>query len=258
MKAQRKIFRSLVLFILLNSVIIDAYSISISTRRLYLDPKSSNTTIRVHNLDGAIQNCEVIIKDVLINTNGNIELVSNDEVTENSAKPLVRLAPRRFTLGTKNHQIVKLLYRRKPGVKNGEYHGALAIKCKEKQEKNNTSETAKAAVSIEPALVHNVPVIVRTGRLPIQADFVSTVIKGNVLHVELKTQGQRSLTGNIAVINSASGEVIFEKTHLSIYSQQPMKKLEFALGEYQNTPLLIKFTEDPKMGGELVIQRPIN
>jgi len=201
-----------------------------------------------------MQSCKVKIKDVFIKDNGNIALVTNGEVTENSAKPLIRLAPRRFNVGMKQHQMVKLLYRRKPGLKNGEYHGVLAIKCKTKKETNAINDNQ---VTIEPALVHNVPVIVRTGRLPIEAEFVSTAINGNKLQVELKIQGQRSLTGDVTVINSDSGEVIAEKKHVSIYAQQPIKKLELPLGEYRDAPLLIKFTEDPKMGGKLMIQRSI-
>ncbi|AGH45410.1 hypothetical protein C427_3301 [Paraglaciecola psychrophila 170] len=203
-------------------------------------------------MEDGIQNCKVSIKETFINKLGNITLVTSDEVTANSAKPLVRLAPKRFTLGTRKHQMVKLLYRRKPGLENGEYRGVLAIQCKEKTEKSARQ------VTIEPSLIHNVPVIVRTGKLPIQAEFVSTAINGNTLHLELKIQGQRSLTGKVAVINSATGEVIFERNNLSIYAEQPLKKFEFALGEYQNTPLLVKFTEDPKMGGDLMIQQPVN
>jgi hypothetical protein len=251
MKKSRKVFRSFTLFLLLNSIVIDAYSIAISARRLYLDPKSSSTNIRVHNTDSSMQSCTVEIKDVVINNFGNIMLVTNADVTENSAKPLIRLAPRRFKLGVNEHQMVKLLYRRKPGLNNGEYHGVLAIKCVEKTEKNDR------LVSIIPSLVHNVPVIVRTGKLPIQAEFVSTIITDNKLKVELKIQGSRSITGNIEVINSDSGDLISEQKNVSIYAQQPVKKLEFSLGKNKNTPLLIKFTEDPEMGGELMIQQPI-
>jgi len=202
-------------------------------------------------MDPVNQNCEVQINDVAINTEGHIELTTNDKATENSAKPLVRLAPRRFTLTTAEHQMIKLLYRRKPGLTNGEYQGVLAIKCTSKPEESNLP------VTIIPALVHNVPVIVRTGRLPIQAEFVSPTINGNKLQVDLKIQGERSLTGDVTIIDSASGDVIAEQKHVSTYAQQPVHKLEFTLGKYKNTPLLIKFTEDPKMGGDLVIQRLI-
>jgi len=244
-------FRSCVLFVLLNSIVIDAYSISISARRLYLDPKENSTLIHVLNVDPLVQRCEVSIKDVVINNKGQIALVPADEVTENSAKPLVRLAPRRFTLGIKQHQMVKLLYRRKPGVKNGEYHGVLAIKCKEK------SKTSESNVTIDAALVHNVPIIVRTGKLPIKAEFVSTVIKDNSLQVKLRIDGQRSLTGSLTLINSASGKVIIEKKNVSIYAQQPNKTLNLALGEHRDVPLLIKFTENSKFGGELTIEQQI-
>jgi hypothetical protein len=252
MKKPRLTCRSFILFVLLNCVIIDAYSISISTRRLYLDPQSDSTFIRVHNMEDGLQICNVDIKETFINKLGNISLVTSGEVTANSAKPLVRLAPKRFTIGTSKHQMVKLLYRRKPGLENGEYRGVLAIQCKEKTE-NSTRQ-----VTIAPSLIHNVPVIVRTGKLPIQAEFVNTSIIGKTLHLELKIQGQRSLTGKISVINSATDEVIFERINLSIYAEEPLLKLEFALGEYQNTALLAKFTEDPTMGGDLMIQQPVN
>ena len=251
MNMPRNIFRSLVLFFLLNSVVISAYSISISTRRLYLDPNSNSTFIRVHNMESATQNCEVKIIDVAINALGNITLVTSEE-TENSAKPLVRLAPRRFSLKMSEHQMVKLLYRRKPGIKNGEFQGVVAIKCTEKKESSNNQ------VTIIPALVHNVPIIIRTGKLPIQLEIFSTAINSNTLRVELKIQGQRSITGHLTLINSATDEVIAEKKHVSIYAQQPLKKLLLPLGENLNTPLVIKFIENPEMGGNLVISQQVN
>jgi P pilus assembly chaperone PapD len=251
MKKPRNTFCSLVLFILLNSVVINAYSISISTRRLYLDPNNNSTSIRVHNTDPVMQNCEVEIRDVVINKLGNIELVNNDVVTTNSAKPLVRLAPRRFTLESQEPQMVKVLYRRKPGLDSGEYQGVLAIKCTEEKENSNLP------VTIIPALIHNVPIIVRTGKLAIQAEFVSTTINGNTLQVELKIQGKRSVTGDITVINSVSGDVIYERKNISIYAQQPVKKLTLPLGEYSNTPLLLKFAEDSNFGGDLTIQQQV-
>jgi len=251
MKKSSNKFRSFIIFILLNSVVINAYSISISARRLYLDPKSSTTDIRIHNMDTLSQQCEVVIKDIVINNQGKIALVSNDEITANSAKPLIRLAPRRFTIGMKEHQMVKLLYRRKPGVKNGEYQGVLAIKCK------NKAKDTDSRVNIAAALVHNVPVIVRTSKLPINVKFVSTEIIEDNLEVELKIDGQRSITGTLALINSASGEILTELKNVSIYAQQPVKTLSFPISQYKNRPLLIKFTENSKFGGELVIQKSI-
>jgi hypothetical protein len=252
MKKSGNTFRSLILFILLNSVVINAYSVSISTRRLYLDPTTNSTVIRVHNMDPAVHSCDVQINDIVINSEGLIALAANVETLTNSAKPLIRLAPRRFVLGTGEHQMVRLLYRRKPGLENGEYQGVVSIKCTEKMENSNRP------VTIIPALVHNVPIIVRTGRLPIKAEFISTTLSDSKLILELKIEGERSITGDISVINSGTGDLIAERKHLSIYAQQPVKKLEISLGEYKNAPLLIKYTEDPEMGGDLTIQQLVS
>lgn len=252
MKKPRNTCRSIILFILLNSVVINAYSISISTRRLYLDPNNNSTYIRVHNMEASFQKCDIQLNDVEINTQGQIALVSNSEPTPNSAKNFVRLAPRRFSLAIGEHQMVKLLYRRKPGINTGEFHGVVAIKCVEELDQANLP------VTITPALVHNVPVIVRTGKLPIQAEFTAIERDANKLQIELKIEGERSITGNLSVINADSDEVIAERKHLSIYSQQPVKNIEFVLDESQNSPLIVKFSEDPNMGGNLVIQQPVN
>lgn len=253
MKKSGNTFSSLILFILLNAVAINAYSVSISTRRLYLDPTSDSTFIRVHNMDPSVQNCDVQTNDIVIDSEGQIALAINGEAVLNSARPLIRLAPRRFVLGTAEHQMIRLLYRRKPGIENGEYQGVISIKCTEKIENSNLP------VTIVPALVHNVPIIVRTGRLPIKAEFISTTLSdNNRLTVELKIEGERSITGDISVINTDTDELIAERKHLSIYAQQPVKKLELSLGEYKSAPLLIKYTEDPAFGGDLMIQQLVS
>jgi hypothetical protein len=202
-------------------------------------------------MDIQAQSCEVEIKDIFINNRGNISLLPNGDKSENSAQPLVRFAPRRFLLGQNEHQMVKLLYRRKPGVTNGEYQGVLAIKCKD------GAKDSEELIKIQAALVHNVPVIVRTGKLPIQAEFISTEINENNLQVELKITGQRSLTGTLELFNSASDELITKKANISIYAQQPLIKVNLSLGENNNVPLLLKFTEDPKFGGEFMMQKSV-
>lgn len=252
MKRISNCIRPFILFCFLNLVVIDAFGISITARRLYLDPKSDTTNIRVLNMDAEAQRCTVQVNDILINNKGLIELAADGTTTENSAKPLIRLAPRRFDLGMREHQMVKLLYRRKPGIENGEYQGVLAIKCVAK--KQNVDE----AVSIDAALVHNVPVIVRTGRLPLQAEFTNSNIQDDHLQLELTITGNRSLTGDLEVIDSASGDVIYKRKDLSVYSQQPKKQLDVPLGEYLGSPLLLKFTENANFGGDLVIQKQIN
>lgn len=244
----------LFLFLLLNLVVIDAFSISISARRLYLDPQNNSTDIRVLNMEGQTQSCEVEIGDIEINSQGLIALVSNGNSPMNSAKPLLRLAPKRFTISPGQHQTVKLLYRRKPGIENGEFRGVLAIKCKDKP-KTNEAETNNEIVKIQPALVHNVPVIVRTGRLPFEAQFTQARISDGQVEIEVTISGQRSITGDITLLNSNTGEVLFEEKDLSIYEQQPVKALTINIKDVSNAPLLVKFTENTNFGGDLVIQR---
>lgn len=256
MQVLRNYWGKFFLFLLLNLVVIDAFSVTISARRLYLDPQNNTTDIRILNMESSTQSCEVDIGDIEINSQGRIILAPNGNSPMNSAKPLLRLAPKKFTISPGEYQIVKLLYRRKPGIENGEFRGVLAIKCKAKSEPYE-AEINNETVDIQPALVHNVPVIVRTGRLPFKAEFTLARISDGRLEIELSISGQRSITGDIALLDANTGEVLFEDKDISIYEQQPLKTLSINIQDILQTPLLVKFTENTKFGGDLVIQRMV-
>ncbi len=240
------------LVILLTSfllVTLKVNAVSISTTRLYLSPQSDTASIYVLNMESESQTCSLSIKDTVIDANGFMQFLPKNQIAVDSAAKMIRFAPRRFEVSPKLHQNIKLLYRRRPGLEDGEYKGLLAIRCKK------TISNSDKQVTIEPVIVHNVPVIVRTGEIKISAVFDSINVSDKQVEVTIKIVGKRSITGDLEIIDKSSGQILASKKQMSIYSESPTKQVILPITKSINFPLIIRFREDPKFGGNLLIEQ---
>jgi len=224
-------------------------AVSISTTRLYLSPKSDTASIYVLNMESESQTCSLSVKGTIIDTNGLMQFLPKGQVAVNSAEKMIRFAPRRFEITPKLHQNIKLLYRRRPGLESGEYKGLLAIKCKK------SVSNSEKQVTIEPVIVHNVPVIVRTGEIKISASFDSIKLLDKQVEVSIKIVGNRSITGDLEVIDKSSGEILASKKQMSIYSESPIKTIALPIDKEVSYPLVVRFKESPAFGGNLLIEQ---
>jgi P pilus assembly chaperone PapD len=228
-------------------------AVSISTKRLYLTPKNDTASIYVVNSENNTQRCQLSIRDTRITDDSFIELLPAGEVAATSAANFIRFAPRRFELGPKQNQNVKLVYRRRPGNVNGEHKGLFAIKC-ETLTKNAKS---KELVTLEAIIVHNVPVIVQTGDLKVNAAFGRVKLTDNRLEVNIDIEGNRAITGDLELVDESSGEILAFKKDMTIYWESPTRQVFLSLENSVTGPAIIRFTEDPNFGGDLLIEYPI-
>lgn len=231
----------------------NASAVSISTKRLYLSPQSKIATIYVVSEESENQRCNISIKDSEIISNSFIQLLPKGEVAINRAAKIIRFSPRRFEIAPKQFQNIKLSYRRRPGLENGEYKGLVSIKC-ETVSASTDNEDGKMAL-IKPILVLNVPVIVHTGDLKVNADFKSVKLTETQVEVSIKIEGKRAITGDLELINKNTGEILASKKQMSIYWESPIKKITLPINKSVNSPLIIRFREDPKFGGNLLIEQ---
>lgn len=230
-------------------------AISISTKRLYLSPKSDLAMIYVVSEESALQRCQITVRDAEIGDNSIIQLLPEGSVPTNSPQNLIRFAPRRFEISPGKFQNVKLSYRRRPGVANGEYKGLVAIKC---QTISDGSEIdTEKMVTLKPNIVLNVPVIVHTDDIAANASFKSLELSEKHIDVTIETTGNRAITGDLEIIEKSTGQVLASKQEMSIYWESPSKKVTFAIEKNFNFPLTVRFKEDPKFGGNLIIEQQI-
>jgi len=223
-------------------------AVSITKTRLFLDEDKRMTDMSVYNSNSPVKVCEVSLKKVGIDGDG-LGLDPNLPALPNPA-PLVRLAPRKFELGTNQHQAFKLIYRRTPGIDSGEYIGVVAIRCADKE------RTSEDRVNIKPQLVHNIPLIVRVGKLSVVGEFLKAEKVNQLINIEFMLQGGRSVTGDFQVVDKSSGQVLVEKKKVSVYPKFDNKKLSLQLPESSSSDLEVVFKEI-KESGKLVIKRAL-
>ncbi|MDU0354650.1 hypothetical protein RS130_12635 [Paraglaciecola aquimarina] len=232
-----------------------AEAISISTKRLYLSPEKDLATIYVVSEEPALQRCQIKIRDAEIGDNSVIQFLPEGKVSTNSPKNLIRFAPRRFEVSSGQFQNVKLSYRRRPGVTNGEYIGLVAIRCETITDDNELNTTKR--VTLKPTIVLNVPVIVHTGDIAASASFKTLELSKNQIDVTIETTGNRAITGDLEIIEKSTGQVLASKPEMSIYWESPSKKVTLTIDKSFNLPLTVRFKEDPKFGGNLLIEQQI-
>jgi hypothetical protein len=232
-----------------------ADAISISTKRLYLSPEKDLAMIYVVSEEPALQKCQITVRDSEIGDNSIIQFLPEGKVPTKSPKDLIRFSPRRFEVSPGQFQNVKLSYRRRPGVTDGEYKGLLAIRCQTITDGNEIN-TPKM-VTLKPTIVLNVPVIVHTGDIEANASFKSLKLSEKHIDVTIETTGNRAITGDLEIIEKSTGQILTSKQEMSIYWESPTKKVTLAIDKSFNFPLTVRFKEDPKFGGNLIIEQQI-
>lgn len=215
-------------------------AVSITKTRLFLDSTSRMTDMGVYNSNSSTKTCDVSLKKVGLS--GDALGLSQSLPPLPDPTPLVRLAPRKFDLGNNEHQAFKLIYRRKPGIEAGEYIGAIAIRCSDKEKNSNER------ISIKPQLVHNIPLVVRVGTLSVSGHFKEAQINGNKAKIYFSVQGNRSVTGDFKIMDKTSGELLVEKKKVSIYPQLAGKELLFNLPNANYASLEVVFKENKESG----------
>ncbi|MBU2917119.1 hypothetical protein KO505_03965 [Psychrosphaera sp. F3M07] len=239
------------LFVIALTVFVsaDVKSVTVTETRLFLSPKLKFTSMSVINSDDKPLNCVIEVRNLDV-ANGKLVLATSGESNNPSPERMVRLAPSRFKLGVRKVQEFRAIYRRKPGVEDGEYIGAVAIICKE--ESNESLEKVK----ITPTLVQNIPLIVRTAELKSEVSFANVTKQGNKVFAEMIVSGQRSVTGDVTIGSQKTGAVIRELKKISHYPGQGAKQLEFDLESETDMPLKVMFNEI-KESGNIKEESPI-
>ena len=105
-------------------------SIGLSTFRIYLDQKNSDSTFTIYNRDTLPQDCKLNFIYYKFDVNGKMSPLSKDEaLPANNAHDRVRFSPKNFILSPANSQTVKFTLRRRANESPQEYRSYVAIDC---------------------------------------------------------------------------------------------------------------------------------
>jgi hypothetical protein len=254
----------IVAFLLTLTIPLASHAASLTTYRIYLDDNNRTESFIVFAKGSTSEQCSLDFSHFDFDENGTLSKNTGKSLPLNSAKPWVRYSPRNFTLTPGKPQSVRFSMRRKPNAEPKEYRSYVAMRCEELAVDTSNSQDGSEnpdmpKVSIKPVLVQNVPIIVRTGKLDVEASFTDVKVNGNKISATLARKGTRSLYGRLSLVDVVSGKELSFTNGVSIYPETSSFPVLFELSsEYSDVSknnLLMRFEEDENYGGELVIEK---
>lgn len=227
----------------------NVHSLTITTTRLFLNPDNKITSMSVYNKDAKPLFCSIEVRNLDVVDGGVV--LTDEKVSKNpSPKGLVKLSPKRFTLKPLGHQAFKAIYRKRPNIDDGEYIGAVAIKCED-------DVKSEERIRIKPILVHNIPLIVRTKNLKADVVFSELTKSNNSVSGRVAVVGERLITGDLRLIESDSGKVLKEKKKVSFYPSSVPQRVVFDTIGLDVDNLALQY-EEIEESGNLTFKQDVN
>jgi len=249
----KKILLMLALFSIVNCHV--SYAISLTSHRIYLDKNSRTESFVIFNRTLITEDCRLSFIDFPFDKASNMGKKITGSIPKTSAANLVRFSPKNFQIKGGSNQTVRFSLRRKANTPVSEYHSYLSINCG----KNTDDKTNESIISLSPRLVHNIPVIARTGNLTAVLSFSDLHInKSGNLAFKLNRSGNRSVYGILEIINKQNGQVVNYLQGVSLYVQSEYRAFDFSLPKgIDINSLRIRFKEDSKYGGSITINHDV-
>lgn len=223
--------------------------------RIVFDDSHRKDTLIISNRDKKSINCNVSLADFAMGQSGPIKLVATSAEVNNSAKKLLRYAPRSSRIPPNGSQVIRISSRRRPGIAAGEYLSFIKVSCQEDEQTQKTVPNDAIQFKITPQIVSYFPLQVRVGDISASTHFENPRIidvKGSYsLMVEQYRQGERSVVGDIQVKDQA-GMVLGQTSNVVIYPPFTKREHSIKLKHSPKGELDVVFTENTSSLGSLV------
>jgi hypothetical protein len=236
-----------------------SYAMSLSTYRIYLDSDNSTASFVMFNKKIVAETCTLSLAHNSFSETGQLSQVDDNILPENSAKPWIRFSPKNFKADGRSPQTVRFTLRRKSNSQPAEYRSYLEVLCDEVKDTTQGSKNTLdlPTVSIKPRLVQQIPIIVRTGKLNAEISFSDMSVKNNTVHFTINREGNRSIHGDVELIDKESGDIISYSRNSSLYTETSSKRGDLITKGYDIKKLAIRFVEDKRYGGSITHQQDI-
>jgi len=230
---------------------------SFGTYRIYLDNKTPQDKFVVKNRTVFPEQCEVSFSYRQYTDNGQVVKLTEAEQASFSKSTLdrIRFSPRKFTIQPKSSQYVSFKYRRQINDNPAEYRTYVNFTCTAIKEKQR-----QAGVSFAPALVHAVPLVLRTApekSMMLNLSFLKTKKQGKTVSFRVKHAGDRSFVGDIHLMTENGTTLKTLQRNLALYPDMNYKDFSFSLGTHHNKNIKIVFQENSLYGGNELFELPL-
>lgn len=241
--------KNLSFFLTLFAISHTATAISLTSHRIYLDKDKRTASFLVLNRTQDAEDCQASFRYFTFSQAGIMGKEIKDTLPSNNANRIVSFSPRKFSVPAGATQTIRLSLRRKPGDKGSEYHSYLSLNC------GKSDPETPELINVSPRLVHNVPVVARTGDLSVTASIDDVKLSPDgKLDFTLNRLGDRSIYGNLDIFDKTTGKRLNGLKALSLYIQSDYRDFSFTIpNNVKLADIMIRFTEDKAYGGSLSI-----
>ena len=188
--------------------------------------KTKSQEVVVVNRGNTVETYDIGIENKRFDDQGEGKTVTEAQAGENFADSMLRLSAHEITVNPGESQVVRILLRKSPDLKDGEYRSHLVVRGQPKEDAPIVSGGDDKGVSVKliPIYGLSIPVIVQQGELSDQLDVkdikVVSAAASNQLELTIARLGTRSAFLDVSIYGSGqkSGEAIAVLKGLSIYA----------------------------------------
>jgi len=180
---------------------------------------------------------------------------------EKAARDMVVFAPRRVTLPPNQPQAIRIAARAPQGLADGEYRIHLLFRAIPKPRPAEERQQGEGiSFSLTPVYGVTIPVIVRLGRLEVQAAITNVRMAKNgekrAIAVDLTRQGDRSTFGEINVTRAGEEEPIARVRGVALYTEITNRTVMVPVrDDYQGSlsgPVNVEYRASLEEGGGVI------
>ena len=195
---------------------------------------------------------------------GSLVDVADETITakETAALEMIRYAPRRITLPPGQPQAVRISARPGADLPDGEYRAHMLFRAIPKPRPVTEQPANPTGVSINliPIYGITIPIIIRHGRMDVQAAIEQPAIvagqRGPELRVAISRSGSSSTYGTLRVVKPGASVPVYEAQGLAIYPEIGRRTVALPLTPEQAAllrgQLRFEYREMPEAGGGLI------
>ena len=205
---KNKILILIVAFMAVNMQSFSQGNLLITPKRVVFEGNSQQAEVNLMNTGTDTATYSVSLRHYNMSEEGVLQLIEKTDSTQKIADPFLRLFPRQVTLAPGEAQIVMLQYRRKPGMKEGEYRSHIWFRSEKNYDplgKQQTSlDSTQMSVTVTAIFGITIPVIIRTGQLNVTTSLSDFKLetgsnKSQTLQFTIHREGDYSTHGNVVV-----------------------------------------------------------
>lgn len=249
--------------------------ITISPTRIVFEGRARSASVNLINRGNETSTFRIKFERKRMTEDGQFALIESPLPGENFSDQMIRFSPRQVVLPPGKSQVVRLLLRKPPNLKDGEYRSHLLF-AEVPREAGKSIEAQggkpkQLSISIKPILGISIPVIVRHGDTGAEIRFskyqltnLSPDKSKAELNLIMKRGGNASVYGDIQVTykkdkNSKNGTVVAQVNGIAVYSPNTERTVKLALQTPKGIKLDggyldISYRESPAAGDKILAQ----